>query len=116
MAAAIKKNPGLKGRYDQMLADAWDTGRGYAEDRLTEYTEGDVEKGLISAKVHHALWDRKLPPENPYALEEITGFDPKRDRRPRRDVWPAAVARLLNAQLQTECQVRTGGGATGWTR
>ena len=39
MAKLIKQNPGLKGQYAEMFAEAWDDGRGYARRRPAEYDE-----------------------------------------------------------------------------
>ena len=119
MADAIKDNPGLQRRYDEMLAKAWKRGRALARDQLTEYSMAAVAGGEISEKAQYRLWNRKLPAENPYELADVTAFDPRRDREPSSDLWPASVARVLNTQLGTDYPIRCAharGRAEGWSR
>ena len=104
MARTIRNNPGLKGQYEIMLADAWQDGRAYARRRLAEYDESnDALTGLKKALRDR---DRTLPVECPYRLEDVTAFAPQTDREPRDDVWPPSVARILNTRLGYDDPVR----------
>ena len=109
MAKIRRSNPGLQGKYGEMLEEAWDDGRALARRRLTEYTGANIEAGIeepISGKKLHHLWDRRLPHENPYSLQDVTAFDRRTDKRPREDLWPPAVAIRLNTVLGTEYEFR----------
>ena len=98
MARLIKKNPGLKGQYAEMFAEAWENGRTDAVDKLAGY---DRQRGF-SEKQAVRKWENALPRECPYRLEHIAAFEAESDRAPRRDIWPPAVARVLNARLARE--------------
>ena len=105
MAKLIKQNPGLKGQYAEMFAEAWDDGRGYACRRLAEYDRSNTAKeGKAPGKLSKALFerDRTLPAECPYRLEDVTAYNPRRDREPDYDVWPPSVARVLNTRLDAD--------------
>ena len=97
MAKLIDKNPGLKGQYAEMFAEAWKYGREDAVDRLVEYDE-DMKRS-ISEKQAGRKWDGVLPRECPYRFEHVTAYDPEADRAPRKDIWPPAVAGILNDRL-----------------
>ena len=100
MAELIDKNPGLKGQYAKMFAAAWKRGRGYACRRLAEYDE-DNDPQTTWKKAFRER-DRMLPAECPYRLEDVTAYNPRRDREPDYDVWPPSVARVLNARLDAD--------------
>ena len=100
MAELIDKNPGLKGQYAEMFAEAWDDGRGYACRRPAEYDE-DNDPQTTWKKAFRER-GRTLPAECPYRLEDVTACNPRRDREPDYDVWPAGVARVLNARLDAD--------------
>ena len=104
MAKLIKQNPGLKGQYAEMFAEAWDDGRGYARRRLAEYDE-DNDPQTTWEKAFRER-ERTLPAECPYRLEDVTAFDPRRDREPDYDVWPPSVARVLNTRLDVDLPIR----------
>ena len=100
MAKLIKQNPGLKGQYAEMFAEAWDDGRGYARRRLAEYDEDNDPQTTWKKALRER--DRMLPAECPYRLEDVTAYNPRRDREPDYDVWPPSVARVLNARLDAD--------------
>ena len=100
MAELIDKNPGLKGQYAKMFAAAWERGRGYACRRLAEYDE-DNDPQTTWKKAFRER-GRMLPAECPYRLEDVTAYNPRRDREPDYDVWPPSVARVLNARLDAD--------------
>ena len=41
-------------------------------------------------------WNRKIPQNCPYRLEDVAVFDLNADREPREGIWPAGVARVLH--------------------
>ena len=100
MAELIDKNPGLKGQYAKMFAAAWERGRGYACRRLAEYDE-DNDPQTTWKKAFRER-GRTLPAECPYRLEDVTAYNPRRDREPDYDVWPPSVARVLNTRLDAD--------------
>ena len=109
MAEIIKENPGLKGHYRTIFAEAWENGRSDAVEGLAEYDQDNAEKaGKTAPKRSKAEREREraLPGECPYLIEEIIAFDPRRDRKPRGDIWPPSVARVLNTRLGEDFPVR----------
>ena len=106
MAELIEKNPGLKGEYAEMMADAWKRGRRYARRRLAEYAEDNDPQ--TTWKKAYREWDSLLPAECPYRIEDIAAFDPSCDREPRIDAWPPSVARVLNTRLDEDLPVGRG--------
>ena len=104
MAELIDKNPGLKGQYAKMFAAAWNRGRGYACRRLAEYDK-DNDPQTTWKKAFRER-DRMLPAECPYRLEDVTAYNPRRDREPDYDVWPPSVARVLNTRLDADLPIR----------
>lgn len=116
MSGAIVTNPGLKGQYKEMLAEAWRAGRAYAHRRLAEYDESNDPSTVWKKALRDR--DRTLPKECPYRLEDVTAFDPKHDQAPRYDVWPPGVARVLNARLGEDYPVRPNRArdrSSGWS-
>ncbi|MDE0125836.1 MAG: DUF29 domain-containing protein [Bryobacterales bacterium] len=111
MADQLQDNPGMKGRLREMLALAWSRGRRDGIEKLVEHAG---PRGWAAEKALRRSWDRELPEECPYALEDIAGYDPdprrysRRDTEPQPDsgVWPAAVARRMNEELGEDYPVR----------
>ena len=97
MAVLIMENPGLKGQYDEMFADAWKLGRSMAVKSFQKY---DVEHRGGASEQTYRNWDRLLPEECPYRLDQVVAFDAESGRQPRKDIWPPAVATILNARLE----------------
>ena len=98
MALLIAGNPGMKGRYAEMFAYAWKLGRSMAVKSFQKYDRqhrGGTERTFRN-------WDRILPEECPYRLEHAAAFDPKTDPDPREDIWPPAIAGILNDRLGTD--------------
>lgn len=94
MADVLDSNPGLKGQYAAMYASAWRSARRAAVDRLTEYEDPAMPKETRRA------WDRqRLPLECPYDCLHVVAYDPKHDDGPDNDIWPPAVAQVLNRRL-----------------
>ncbi|MDE0108168.1 MAG: DUF29 domain-containing protein [Bryobacterales bacterium] len=116
MHAVLVDSPGVKGKLFELLDKAWRRGRGAALDKLVEGTaggSGSAEKG-----VRRAL-ELRLPVERPHHVEDIASYDPfDKDAEPSPDVWPAAVARVLNDTLGTDYPVRERGleRGTGFSR
>ncbi len=98
MADIIDKNPGLKGQYAEMFAGAWKRGRRFVVHRLAEY---EADRGGSQKDAVHK-WKHVLPRECPYRFEHVTAYDPKSDQEPREDVWPPAVARILNVRFKQD--------------
>ena len=97
MYGKLYENPGMNGSLSELLDRAWRLGRGDAVQALAEQAGPEdwmaEKRGLRS-------WQRRLPLECPYSLEEIVGYDPVDKRaEPEPDVWPASVARRLNEEL-----------------
>ncbi len=97
MAELIEQNPGLKGHYAEMFAAAWKRGRYLAVKRFQKY---DLEHRPGGGEQTFRNWGRLRPKECLYRLEHVTAFDAKTDQEPREDVWPPAVARILNTNLK----------------
>ena len=104
MYRRVRSNPGMKGRLEAMLEEAWEDGREAAVGKLAEYgSPGDVagEDRLRRS------WRVQLPKDCPYGLEDIAGYDPYDKKAvPQDDVWPASVARKLNEVLGVDYPVR----------
>ena len=98
MAVMIGRNPGLKGQYGEMLEKAWRRARARAARDLADC---DHERlgGTKDWKALHREREREMPLTVPYTLDEIAAFDPKRDKTPRLDAWPRAVARRFETML-----------------
>ena len=103
-AKLIEENPGLKGSYPEMLAGTWKYGRDYACQRLAEYDKDNNPQTTWKKALRER--SRALPAQCPYRLEDLTAFDPRRDRMPRADLWPPSVARVLNARIDAGLSVR----------
>ncbi len=103
MADAIDASHSLQGEYDEILAMAWKIGRREAVERLAGYAaqaaEGRSPKPFLRAA------DAQLPEECPYLVEHVCPYDPKRDKAPRNDIWPAGVAAVLNAVLDRDYEI-----------
>lgn len=96
MAKVLRRNPGLQGQRLEMFATAWEDGRSDAVSRLTDYEDPSLKQ----RKAIERKWDRlRLPKECPYPVEHVAAYDPKRDRAPDSEIWPAAVAVVLNQRL-----------------
>ena len=96
MAEQIMENPGMKGQYAAMFAEAWTRGRHLAVGKLEEY---DLEHRPGGAELPPRNWDRILPEECPYRLEHAAAYDDKIDSKPHKDIWPPSAARILNDRL-----------------
>ena len=116
MVELIDENPGLKGRYAEMFAAAWKRGRYLAVKKFKKYDR--EHRGEDCAKPPRK-WNDILPQECPYRLEEVTAYDPRRDREPRDDVWPPSVARVLNTRMNAGFPIRADRApdrGMGWDR
>ena len=115
MADALDANLGLQGEYGEMLAMAWKTARREALGRLAGYSA--TAAGAEDDWPYRKAWRAKLPEDCPYAVEHVAAYDPKRDKEPREDVWPPAVAVRLNTVLGRDYKIRRGPvQAQGWSR
>lgn len=104
MHSKLRHHQGMKGKLGEMLAEAWEGGRKDGVKKLTEQARPEswaAEKRLLRR------WQQGLPQECPYSLAEIAGYDPAvKDAEPDPDVWPPAVARVLNEALGADYPVR----------
>ena len=115
MAAAIRANPGLQGEYADMLSEAWAAARASAVERLAEYAA--AEAGAEDDRPHLRAANARLPDDCPYLAEHVAAYDPKRDKQPRTDAWPPAVAVAFNSVLRTDYDIlRSPQRSRGWTR
>ncbi len=100
----LADSPGMKHELSGLLAKAWKRGRRDAVRELVKHggaVEAAVEKRL------RRTWELQLPQECPYTLVEIAGYEPhEKQAVPQLDVWPVAVARVLNERLGTNYPVR----------
>ena len=94
----------MKGKLAEMLQEAWEDGREAAVEKLA----GHGRPGNSAAENRlRRSWRLRLPQECPYSLEGAAGYDPyDKKARPRDEVWPAAVARVLNQEQGTDYPVR----------
>ena len=134
MAKLIVKNPGLKSVCDEMFAEAWEDGRDEAVKRLaaselqrlrrrtrtasddTEQAAQPKDRRRYLQKEMRRKWERALPRKCPYSFEHVTAFDAQSDRKPSEDIWPPAVARILNARLGTNYPILPEPARGGWER
>ena len=104
MFDVLADNPGMKHELSGLLAKAWKRGRRNAVRELVKYG------GAVEAAVEKRLrrnWELRLPQECPYTIVEIAGYESREEQAvPEPDVWPAAVALVLNEQLGTNHPVR----------
>ena len=99
MAKVMVKNPGLQGKYQTMFAEAWQDARQNACDRLAKF---DRERNrFLDLDTSYRKRDYSLPKDCPYRSEDVTAFQLKRDKVPRRDVWPPEITHILNDRLFT---------------
>ena len=103
MAASVEGGRGLHGRFEEMFSSAWPWSRKRAVRRLAGYSVPNGE--ARATKRHRRTFDAQLPKECPYLLEHVVGFDPKRDRGPREDIWPPEVAKVFNRVLETDYEI-----------
>ena len=100
----LADSPGMKHELSGLLDKAWKRGRRDAVRELVKHggaVEAAVEKRLRRS------WELQLPQECPYTLVEIAGYEPREKQAvPQLDVWPVAVARVLNERLGTNYPVR----------
>ena len=104
MFDVLADNPGMKHELSGLLAKAWKRGRRKAVRELVKHG------GAVEAAVEKRLrrdWELRLPQECPYTIVEIAGYESREEQAvPEPDVWPAAVALVLNEQLGTNYPVR----------
>ena len=84
-------NPGLVKRHlGELLAESWLLARDEAIGSMAKLDSTGLSS--FEWKDLCGRWDRYLPHELPYTLEEILGRDPERRwAAPRPDCWPAGV-------------------------
>ena len=115
MAAAVRDSPSLQGLRAEMLALAWPTARTAAIGRLAAYSAAAA--GAEDDWPHRRSWTAKLPEDCPYLVEHVAAYDHKRDKEPREDVWPPAVAVRLNTALGRDYRIRSAARrGPGWSR
>ena len=100
MAGAIKHGRGMHGKFEEMFSKAWADGRKEAIERLAEYSRRSGDRRPI--KRYLRAFDAQVPKDCPYLLEHVAGYDPKRDKGPREDIWPPDVAKVFNRVLGTK--------------
>lgn len=103
MHAALEDSPGVKGKLPGLLGKAWARGRRLAANKLVE--SAGAADGAAEKRVRRSL-ELRLPRERAFHVEDIAGCDPyARPAAPDPYVWPAPVARVLNAKLGTDYPV-----------
>ena len=103
MAAAVKGGRGMHGKFEEMFSKAWPNARQKAVERLAEYSARTSDWRAI--KRHRRTFDEQLPKECSYLLEHVAGYDPKRDKEPREDIWPPEVAKVFNRVLGKKYEI-----------
>ena len=103
MAAAVKGGRGMHGKFEEMFSKAWPNARQKAVERLAEYSRRAGDRRSI--KWYLRTFDEQLPKECPYLIEHVAGFDPKRDKGPRKDIWPTEVAKAFNRGLGAKYEI-----------
>ncbi|MDE0125838.1 MAG: DUF29 domain-containing protein [Bryobacterales bacterium] len=104
MFRKLRSHPGMKGELPEMLAEAWEDGRGDAVAKLVEHAG---PRNWAAEKALRRSWERRLPEQCPYALEDIAGYDPwESGAAPNSGVWPAPVALRMNEELGEDYPVR----------
>ena len=99
MAILIRDNPGMQGKCDELLAQAWEETKSLAHFELAQYDREATD--IASQDAASRRIARNLPRECPYSLHEVTAYRHGRGARPQEDVWPPQVAIQLNALLGT---------------
>ena len=117
METAIKHGRGMHGKFEEMFSMAWPDARYRAVARLVSYSAVGGERQ--STKRHTRAFDAQVPKECPYLLEHVADYDPKRDKGPRKDIWPPEVAKVFNRVLGTKYEIlreRSPGSDDPWGR
>ena len=115
-----RDNPGLVQRHlDAMLAESWQLARDDAIAKMAKL-DSSGQNSLIW-KADCQRWDRYLPADLPYTLEDILGRAPgSRGLDPRPDRWPPGVQRKLQEvfgpELDLPPRVRSTRAATRMPR
>lgn len=73
MWSPLEDNPGLRAWQDEMLRTAWKKGRSFAVEELTGYEQ--AVDPLADYKTASREWERTIPTERPYSLEQIEDSD-----------------------------------------
>ena len=92
--------PGMTGDLMPLLSEAWAGGTTDTLDTLVEYESVPrTEKANRRAELESGF-----PAQCPWEIIEIAGFDPRGSDpgAPRRGIWPGAVARRLNQELNLD--------------
>lgn len=114
MHEALGENPSMRSELAELLAKAWKRGRRAAVKKLVEHAR--PESWSAEKRVRRGL-ELRLPSERPYHVEDVAGCDPyDKNAEPDPDVWPAQVARVLNARLGADYPVRERGPERGSRR
>ncbi len=93
MYDTVRASPGMKGSLDSMVATAWRRARASAVDSLTSHSK---QRTSISKKHLRRTWNRLIPVECPYQINEIVGYDPfDKSARPSENCWPEQVEQVL---------------------
>ena len=110
MYAKHLDNPGMRSKFQKLLAKAWHLGREAVLDDLP--SEGNPPYRV--EKHRRRVLAARIPEECPYDLVDVIGYDPHQKRAklrknvPKAGVWPPDVARTLNEELDTGYPVGPG--------
>ena len=106
MAETVDRNPALQKECDAMLAEAYDRERRIAVRRLAQYERERSGEASYTAPLRP--WEGRLPENCPYRIDHVTAYVRRRDNAPRHDIWPPAVALVLNTRLEENYEIRRG--------
>ena len=93
----------MHGKFEVMFSKAWADGRKEAIKRLAEYSRRPDDRRAV--KRYLQTFDAQLPEECPYLIEHVAGYDPRRDKEPRVNVWPPEIAKIFNRVLGTKYEI-----------
>lgn len=96
----LRSKPGMKGRIETMLQEAWIGARSIALNAMIDHST--LESPSSETRLHD-VWDRRIPVDCPYTTKEIIGYDLfDRKAKPSKEVWPAEIAVILKKRLRAE--------------
>lgn len=102
MATLARDSP-IRGLYEQMLQQAYADGRRRAIRGLPEFECEQSDASSIDRL--ERPWSAKLPSKCPYEAPHVAGLANRAADRAQNDIWPAAVARVLNERLDTKYEI-----------
>jgi len=100
MASVIRRHPGLKEHFCNMLHLAWDHAR---ERAVYQLDQRDARDSPPVPKGCRRYWEEILPRQCPYSLAEIAGYDPLVDASDRLEPYalPKHVEQMIERQFDS---------------